>query len=215
MNNNYNKVIAITLFVFAGIFMIVGSTFAYFSASISSNARNISGSTYKFDVVMDITTVKNDKLIPLVDSLLDDTLNSTHVCTDTRGYGLCYLYKITLTNNGMASNMSGTLSTVSTTYTTNNLKYQLFTYANNTYTAASDMKVVPLTAGNTSDFTLNNSNINIALNDGTTTSYSTDYYLAIWLSDPGNNQLIDADKTYSGRITFLSSTGNRISADFS
>ena len=215
MENNSNKVITLTLFIFGIIFMIAGSTFAYFNAGISSNANDLKGSTYNFSVAMNITNVKNDELIPVVDDLIDDTLNSTHICTDVRGYGLCHLYQITLTNNGEAATMTGYLETVSTTYTTSNLKYQLFTYANNTYTAASDMKTVPTTAGGTSNFTLSNTDVSVALNNGTTSSYSTDYYLVIWLSDPGNNQLVDSNKTYNGRVTFVASTGDRISANFS
>ena len=214
MEKNFNKTIAITLFVMGAIFIIAGSTFAYFSASISSNGSNVTGKTTTFNIVMNITTIKNDKLIPVVDTLIDDTLNSTHQCTDTRGYGLCYLYKLTLNNNADAQTLTGYLKTISTTYTSNNLKYQLFTRSGNTYTAASDMKVVPLTANATSNFTLNNNDLVISLNAGTSSTYSVDYYLAIWLSDPGNNQLIDSDKTYNGSVTF-SSSGGSVSADLS
>ena len=215
MENNFNKTLSITLFVFGIIFLAIGSTFAYFTASITSNINNLSGGTLDFDASISIETIKNDELIPLDDGLVDDTLNSTHVCTDKRGYGLCSLYHFTLVNNSIPQVMTGYLQTVSTTYTTSNLKYQLFTYSNGTYTAVSDMKTVPITADCTSNFTMNNSNISVTLNDGTTTAYSVDYYLAIWLSDPGSNQLVDSNKTYSGSIVFVSANGNSISANFS
>ena len=209
MNNNSNKAISLIFFVFGIIFLLAGSTFAYFSASISSGENSVTGTTLTFNVNMNITTIKNDELIPLADSLIDDTLNSTHICTDTRGYGLCYLYQIALTNSGDAVTMNGYLKTLSTTYTTNNLKYQLFTYnsGTSTYTAVTDIKTVPLTANATSDFTLSNAKIDVSLASGKTTSYSTNYYLAIWLSDPGNNQLVDSNKTYSGSVTFISVAG--------
>lgn len=215
MNNNFTKTITVTLLVMGCIFTALGGTFAYFSGQVSSNANDVSGKTYKFDVTLNITSVKSGNLIPVVDDLIDDTLNSTHVCTDTRGYGLCSLYKLTLNNTGEAQTMTGYLTTLSTTYTTNNLKYQLFTKSGNTYTAASDMKSVPIVANATSDFTLSSNNINVSLSNGTTSAYSTDYYLAVWISDPGTNQLVDSNKTYNGKITFVSTRGDSISANFS
>ena len=214
-NNNFTKTITVTLLVFGVIFTMIGGTFAYFSASVNSNANDVSGKTYKFDVTLNITSVKSGNLIPLDDNLIDDTLNSTHVCTDTRGYGLCSLYKLTLNNTGEAQTMTGYLTTVSTTYTTSNLKYQLFTKSGNTYTAVSDMKSLPIVTNATSDFTMSASNINVTMNDGTSSAYSVDYYLAMWISDPGTNQLDDSNRTYNGKITFVSTRGESISANFS
>lgn len=215
MNNSFTKTITVTLLVMGVIFTAIGGTFAYFSGQVNSNANAISGKTYKFNVTLDITSVKSGNLIPLDDNLIDDTLNSTHVCTDTRGYGLCSLYKLTLNNTGEAQTLNGYLTTLSTTYTTNNLKYQLFTKSGNTYTAASDMKSVPIVTNATSDFTLSSSNISVSLSNGTSSAYSVDYYLAIWLSDPGSNQPDDSNKTYNGKVTFVGANGDTISANFS
>ena len=212
--NNYNKVIIISLFVFGFIFLAIGATFAYFTATVSNN--NIGGSTLKFDAGISITPLQSGLLIPLDDNLLDDTLNSNKVCIDINNNKICSLYQITLTNRSEAITMTGSLKTGSTTYTTNNLKYQLFTLSGTTYTAASDIKTVPTTTNGTSNFTLNNSDVNINLSAGTTSSPSTvNYYLAIWLSDSGSNQITDVNKTYSGTVQFMSSGGNMISADFS
>ena len=212
--NNYNKVIIISLFVFGAIFLAIGGTFAYFAATMSNNA--IGGSTITFDAGITITPLQTGHLIPLDDNLLDDTLNSNNVCIEINNNKICSLYQITLTNRSDAITMTGDLITTSTTYTTNNLKYQLFTRSGNTYTAASDMKTVPITANGTSTFTLNNSSMSVNLSAGTTSSpSSTNYYLAIWLSDTSSNQPADIDKTYSGTVQFMSSDGGMISADFS
>ena len=61
---------------------------------------------------------------------------------------------------------------------------------------------------------MNNSDIGFTLNDGNSSTYSVDYYLIIWLSDSGTNQVVDSNKTYNGSVTFASSGGS-ISADFS
>ena len=215
MNNNFTKTITITLLVMGAIFTAIGSTFAYFSGQVSSNANAISGKTYKFDVKLNITSEKSGNLIPVVDTLITETLNSTHVCTDTRGYGLCSIYKLNLSNTGEAQTMTGYITTLSTTYTSNNLKYQLYTKSGSTYSSASDIKALPIVTNATSDFSLNSNNINVALNDGTSSAYSTDYYLVIWLSDPGTNQQVDSNKTYNGKITFVSTNGDTVSANFS
>ena len=217
MDNKSYRAIIVSLLLCAVIFAAIGGTFAYFSAQVTSNENDIHGQTYQFDVGLNITTIKNDKLIPLDDDLVDDTLNSTHVCTDARGYGICSLYQVTFNNTGAAQTMTGVLMTESTTYTTSNLKYQLFTYdsVNTEYTAVSDAKTVPTSANGTSAITLNNSNVNVSLSSGTTQApYTASYYLAIWLSDPGSNQLEDSNQTYSGVLTFTSSSGGRASASF-
>ena len=214
MKDNYYKTIAITLFIFGIIFTIIGSTFAYFAASISSNGDNIGGKTLTFNASIGIQIIKNDELIPVADNLINSAMNSTPICTDVRGYGLCHIYKLTLTNSADAQSMTGSLKITSNGFTANHLKYQLFTYASNAYSGASDVKIVPAANG-TSNFTLSNNDLVITLNRGTTSSpYTKDYYLVIWLSDPGSNQLPDSDKTYNGSVTFTSSGGS-VTADFS
>ena len=213
MESVYNKTVVIGLFIGGIIFMVIGSTFAYFTAT----ANNVvSGSVYKVNVSMSITTLKNGNMIPVDDSLIDDTLNTANQCIDVRNNRICSLYQVTLTNNGNAIVMNGYLKTNSITYTTNNLKYQLFTYSGGTYSAISDAKTVPTSVNGTSNFTLSSNNIDISLNDGTSSSYVTNYYLVIWLSDPGDaNQTADIGKSYGGSLVFTSTSGNTISADFS
>lgn len=212
MSKSNNLVLSIT-FVLLLIITVSGSSFAYFSASVSSNQNAITGKSDTFKVDLSVTTIKGGNLIPVKDNLISSTLNSGYICEDARGYSLCNLYRIRLTNMGDAQTLIGYIKTSSSTYETNHLKYQLFTLSNNTYTAVSDMSVVNHTVNAINYFTLG-SNINFSLIDGNTTNQVSDYYLAIWISDPNVNQLEDQDKTYDGIITFISPGGETISTSF-
>ena len=214
MGDKTRKTFIIILLIFGIVFTLVGTTFAFFGAAINANGNQIGGGTYDFDVAFNVTTEKSGKLIPVADNLILSTLNSTHVCEDVRGYGLCNLYKVRFTNSGSAQSMSGYIKTSSSTYTTSNLKYQLFTLSNSTYTAISDMGVINHTTNANNNFTLSSNNVTVSLADGTSSSTITDIYLAIWISDPGSNQLEDENKTYGGTLTFTSDAGASVTATF-
>ena len=150
----------------------------------------------------------------MADNLILSTLNSTHVCEDTRGYGLCTLYRIRFTNSGNAQVMTGNLKTLSSTYATNNLKYQLFTLSGSTYSAISTATQINRTTNAINYFKLNNTDVTISLNDGSSSATTKDVYLAIWISDPGSNQLDDQNKTFTGQLSFTSTQGNTITSTF-
>ena len=214
MSKTNNFVLSI-VFVLLLVITVSGSSYAYFSATVSSNQNDISGKTDTFIVDLDISAVKSGNLIPVRDNLIISTLNGDYICEDTRGYSLCNLYRVRLTNRGDVQTLIGYIKTNSSTYITSNLKYQLFTLNNGTYTAASDALVINHTANATNYFTLSSNNINFSLTDGNTTNQISDYYLAIWISDPNSNQLEDQDKVYNGTINFVSSDGNdKVNASF-
>lgn len=190
--------------------MIFGATFAYFSATANS-VGNITGDTYNFDVAIAFNKVKSDGLVPVMDNLILTSLNSTNKCVGTNNDSLCSIYQITLTNNGEQETLTGSIKTGSgTTYTTNHLKYQLYTLSSNTYTAVTDTGNLSKTPGSTNNFMSSSNNFTVELNE----SQSKTYYLVIWLSDIGANQLEDANKKFTGSVEFISENGNQISADF-
>ena len=209
-----NKSLILVLVISAVVFTALGGTFAYLSIGNVRNNTTISGKTYNFSVNLDATAIKSGKLIPVADNLIVSTLNSTHVCEDTRGYGLCTLYRIRFTNSGSAETMTGNLKTLTSTYTTNNLKYQLFTLSGSTYSAISTATAINRTANAINYFKLNSTDVTISLNDGSSSSTTKDIYLAIWISDPGNNQLDDQNKTFTGQLSFTSTHGSTITSNF-
>ena len=209
-----NKGLILVLVISAVVFTALGGTFAYLSIGNVSNNTTIGGRTYDFNVNLDATAIKSGKLIPVADNLIVSTLNSSHVCEDTRGYGLCTLYRIRFTNSGSAETMTGNLKTLTSTYTTNNLKYQLFTLSGSTYTAISTATAINRTANAINYFKLNSTDVTVSLSDGSTSSTTKDIYLAIWISDPGNNQLDDQNKTFTGQLSFTSTHGSTITSNF-
>ncbi len=209
-----NKSLILVLVISAVVFTALGGTFAYLSIGNVSNNTTIGGRTYDFNVNLDATAIKSGKLIPVADNLIVSTLNSSHVCEDTRGYGLCTLYRIRFTNSGSAETMTGNLKTLTSTYTTNNLKYQLFTLSGSTYTAISTATAINRTANAINYFKLNSTDVTVSLSDGSTSSTTKDIYLAIWISDPGNNQLDDQNKTFTGQLSFTSTHGSTITSNF-
>ena len=209
-----NKSLILVLVIGAIVFTALGGTFAYLSIGNVRNNTTIGGKTYNFNVNLDATAIKSGKLIPVADNLIVSTLNSSHVCEDTRGYGLCTLYRIRFTNSGSAETMTGNLKTLTSTYTTNNLKYQLFTLSGSTYSAISTATAINRTANAINYFKLNSTDVTVSLSDGSSSSTTKDIYLAIWISDPGNNQLDDQNKTFTGQLSFTSTHGSTITSNF-
>lgn len=189
-----------------GIVIIVttGTTFAYYVGS-TSNTNTVKGSVTEFSVNLTLTTeYKATKMIPLKDSLVSTAIQYSSKCRDKNDYDVCSLYKLKLTNTGPSYVLNGYLKTSSTTYTTSNLKYQIF---NSNYTAASDVMTVSNATNGMVYFTKNNSKISI--NMGST---ATEYYLVMWISDTNSMQTSDYSKTYSGVVGFEATSGNKLEA---
>lgn len=189
-----------------GIVIIVttGTTFAYYVGS-ASNTNTVTGGVTEFSVGLTLTTeYKATKMIPLKDSLVSTAIQYSSKCRDKSGYEVCSLYKLKLTNTGPTYVLNGYLKTSSTTYTTSNLKYQIF---NSSYTAVSDVMTVSTTANGVVYFTKNNNKVSISM--GNTT---TEYYLVMWISDTNSMQTSDYSKTFSGVVGFEATSGNKLQA---
>lgn len=191
-----------------GIVIIVttGTTFAYLVASASSSEGSISGEITKLDVSLSLTEeYKSTNMIPLKDNLVSSAIQYSNVCRDKDNYEVCSLYKLTLSNTSSSYNLNGYLKTTSTTYTTGNLKYQIY---NTSYTAVSDIMTASLTTDEKVYFTINNNKL-------TTDIENTNivYYLVMWISDTGSLQSEDYSKSYSGVVGFETLSGDRIEAD--
>lgn len=113
---------------------IIGATFAYFSASISSDPNAVGATAYEFvNAVIEVRQVYPTKdsgangLIPLIpdkaievdgigeekDTNLEYALNgATNKCVDDYGYQVCAVYEVTVTNGSKQSiDLTGKLKT--------------------------------------------------------------------------------------------------------
>ena len=191
-----------------GIAIIVstGASFAYFSASASSEG-NISGTTVNFGINLNLTTIHQSiNMIPLQDTLVATAISGTNKCIDTKGYEVCSLYKITLTNDGDPFVLNGYLKTSSTTYTTGNLKYQIY---DTNYTAISDVMTPSLTTNEKVYFTKDSNMVTTSMNHN-----DTEYYLVMWITETNTLQNADYSKSYTGLVGFETLSGERIEATF-
>lgn len=189
------------------IVVTAGTSFAYYTSSGSSN--NISGTNFKFDVSLDITPVYNaTQLVPLKDSDVTKAISkSSNKCRDSKGYDVCSLYTLNLTNKGEAVIMNGYVTTSSTTYTTNNLKYQIF---DSSFNPITDASIISKNSNGTVYF---QKSANMVATELTSTNLS--YYLVMWITETGEPQKEDYSKTFTGKVGFESINGGQISANFS
>lgn len=210
MNDKTYKILFIMFMVLGVVFTIIGATFAYYTATVKSN-NTIGGTTYNFNMGLDISTIRSGDLIPVVDNVIDESLASNYKCIDERDYGLCSLYKVRFTNNSTTETLVGYLKTLSgTTYISNNLRYRLYEIKNGNYVPVSDIRTVSVIENIENYFINDSANLMITVNGNS----DKEYYLAIWIHDTGTNQLEDQGKAYVGRVEFTSSNGGMVSADF-
>ena len=183
------------------------TTYAYLYASATASGR-IEGEIESFDATLSLTDIyKATKLVPLSNDLVDDAIKKTsNKCIDKNGYEVCSLFRLTLANTGNAVNLNGYVTTVSSDYITNNLKYQIF---DSNYTAVSDVMTLSSSANTMVYFTKNSNKINVNL-----ASSNITYYLAVWLTETGSSQTSDYSKNFSGKVGFESLVGNVLEASF-
>lgn len=173
--------------------LTVGATYAYY---VSQDTKNISGEIEKGLVsTLNLTTVKSStNLVPLLDSRITTAITkSSNKCIDKNNYEVCSLYTITLNNANTSENLYGYVKTNSTTYTTTNLKYQVF---DSSYNAITDVMTISKNANDFVYFKKGTTQVSI------TSSGTKTYYLAIWLSDTNSNQSNDYSKTFNGAVGF-------------
>ena len=172
-----------------------GITYAYYNSSNSATIDGEAGAGLNTTLALD-TIYNSTRLVPLDDSLVKTAITkNTNKCIDKSGYEVCTLYKVTLSNTVNNESLYGYVKTEQSTYTTENLKYQIFS---SNYTELTDVLTLSQIAEETIYFE-KNSELTPITSSGTTT-----YYLAIWLHDTGENQKEDYSKNFSGYIGFES-----------
>lgn len=188
-NKKYISVMAV-LIISA---LTFGATYAYY---VSQDTKTFTGEIEKGIVsTLNLTTTKSStNLVPLQDSKIKTAITkSSNKCIDKNNYEVCSLYTITLTNTNASENLYGYVKTNTTTYTTTNLKYQIF---DSSYNAITDVMTISKTANDLVYFKKGTTQVSI-----TSTGTKT-YYLAIWLSDTNSDQSSDYSKTFNGAIGF-------------
>ena len=209
---------------------IIGATFAWFSASVSSGENDVNLTAYQFDADLTVERVfptaenASKKIIPFVpDKVLregqgDQTNNmnyalneATNKCVDSSGYLVCSLYKITVTNNGSdAIELDGSVTTMETTPTetgttltaNGDLKAQIISYADGKYTYTHNLSKA-LALPNTVSGSGKLIMDPATLTVGATSGANTsELYVLVWLNDSTGNQSSMMGASYKGQFIF-------------
>lgn len=212
---------------------IIGATFAYFSASATSDS-DITGNTAEAGgITLTVTPItdKDSKLIPLnlvtgasdPTDQFEDALGTTKgaSCKDSNGNTVCQVYSVYVKNNSKTStvNVRGTLVLASES---TNMKWQLLT--STTSTTRADFATV-VDKGATGNITVGG-NTGGTATDKTAASQRLEaegdatYYVLVWLEETGEAQeTADAGKAFTGTVTFnaVDAAGNTsgVTASFS
>ena len=223
---------------------IIGATFAWFSASLSSGENDVNLTAYQFDAELTVDRVfptaenASKKIIPFVpdkvlrEGLENETNNMNYAlneaknkCVDSSGYLVCSLYKITVTNNGSdAIELDGTVTTIETTKTETGttltangaLKAQIISYAGEKYTYTHDLsKALALpNTGESGKLIMDPATLTVG---ATPAANTAELYVLVWLNDSTENQSSMMGASYKGQFIFSAvgmGAGNQLTGTF-
>lgn len=215
---------------------IIGATFAYFSASVSSNEGAIGATAYEFDVkVTNIKMIQPENvdslggIIPMnvntqvsgKGMLLYALNDAAQKCVDSNNYQVCALYEATLSNGG---SKAVTLNLAVKTDTNeagsggevfSDLTFQALTENTGTYSLNGAAETLMKVAGQSVDI----KNVSVTV-PAKTPDYK--HYFVVYLNEPRNNEDTDEkDQSkqmgakYTGSLIYTTSQGgNRLTGTF-
>ena len=198
----------IILFVYA--ILITSGTYAYLYAE-DSNTNTFAGNMSTANVDLEVSRVtpseKNgtSRLVPLLDAALKNALKGNggvSSCVDANKNVSCEVYKITLKNTGKSTlKLTGTITLIASGANNiyQNLKWELI---ENATTRKNEYKT------NGMEKSTLEKNFSIAPNE------TKEYYIALWISENGQDQLKTDVGVYGGLVEFRSSNGTGTTATF-
>ena len=204
MEKKLNKILVSVLAVILITTLTVGVTYAYLVAHDSQNITVKSASG--INSVLTLTTVKEtSNMVPIMDNKIITAIKNN--CVDKNNYDVCSLYNVKLTNTSSVESLYGYVRTVSSSYTTTNLRYQIF---DSSYNAVTDVMTISNSSGGFVYFEKSSSKLTVTSN-GTKNSY-----FVIWLTDTGAEPSSDYSKVFNGAIGFelVGSGSGRLEANF-
>lgn len=203
-DGRFNKLFICILVVVLIITLTAGVTYAYILASGSANFTFATANGV--NTTLTLTTVKeSSNIVPLLDSRVGTAIRNS--CVDKNNYNVCSLYTVKLSNSSSSESLYGYVKTVSSSYTTDNLRYQIF---DSSYNAVTDVMTVSNSSNTLVYFKKNSSNVSI------TSSGNVTYYFVIWLTDTNSGQSDDYSKSFSGAIGFelIGANSDKLEANF-
>ncbi len=191
-----NKYFGIIVSILTLIIVMIGATFAYFSATIRGD-KDLETQSFKFSLNMSVTPEFGGKgLIPMNDSDLSKAYNNR--CVDVNGNNACTAFRISLINNGDDLSLTGNMDFNKLDVV--NMSYAIMDSDGNIYKEATS-------TGDGTNLSLGNS---FDLKKGEV----KDFILVIWLSNLDVEQdEEDASGSFSASITYQALDGSKLSAN--
>lgn len=203
-DGKFNKLFIYILVVVLIITLTASVTYAYIVASGSDNFTFVTANGV--NTTLTLTTVKeSNDMVPLLDSRVSTAIRNS--CVDKNNYDVCSLYTVKLSNSSSSESLYGYVKTVSSSYTNNNLRYQIF---DSNYTAVTDVMTISNSSNTLVYFKKNSNDVSI------TSSGNVTYYFVIWLTDINSEQSGDYSKSFSGAIGFelIGANSDKLEANF-
>lgn len=208
---NRKKVIYATASVILIIIVTISATYAYFSASTSSN-NDIKGSTLDINLGLKVNKISatgsmSDNLIPIYDgsidgysSQLETAAMERYNCVDKNNYTVCQIYEVIISNTGKNDTSVNTFISFNKK-NVNNLKWASMSDANT------------VISGQTHDI-VNNVNNTIASNIKLVGNGSDKLYFMVYVNNTGNDQSEQDKDGFTGTVTVSATTGEKIQVTF-
>ena len=192
-------IVGVTVLIVA----IVGSTFAFFSASETA-ANKIVGTAASVGLELtlsDETTNATGNLIPIDETDLSKGAvgyESNGKCIDKNGNTVCKIYKVTVKNTSTATALlSGSVNiTPDSGSTFKNLKWNKMTNITTPGTG------YPITT------------TALTTKESFTAGQTKDYYIMVYINNIDSNQSSEDTGSFTGTVTFNSASGSEVKANF-
>lgn len=208
---NRKKIIYAAASVILIIIVTISATYAYFSASTSSD-NDITGSTLDINLGLKVNKISatgsmSANLIPIYDgstngyaSQLETAAMEKYNCVDKNNYTVCQIYEVIISNTGKNDTNVNTFISFNKK-NVNNLKWASMSGANT------------VISGQTHNIT-NNVNDTIASNTKLVGNGSDKLYFMVYVNNTGNDQSEQDKDGFTGTVTVSATTGEKIQVTF-
>ena len=205
-NSNGFKVLYFCLLLVSFVVTSASISIAFFSSSARSKLlQEVESAVVNFSLQVEKVSEDTDiGLIPVSDSQIETALKGTNgvKCIDSEGYNVCQIYKITISNN---SDYSTTFKGDLDLYATENSNYSNLKWAEISYSDE------PKLLGSARPMSNNVLKESYGLGGRAYVSF----YVAIWISDNGNNQDNSDYGNFVGNVNFEAISGDKLTSTFS
>lgn len=216
-----SKIIYTILICINIVILTIGSTYAYFATTATTDKNSINTSSTNLSLNLEVTPVypnPNDgvkTLIPMKDSLSEIAYtggDNKTPCIDKNNAAVCYIYEIKIYDyNSNLDYVTGMINLE--TENIANLSYRLFDKKENGNSLEIDKdesdnsiyykKIIP------------NEDMSLGTSFSVKDKEELKLYLMIWLSDNGESQNKTDIGTFTGNVTFFAGSGGKITGKIS